>query len=84
VSDKTLIAIMTSVIFTIAVLISAGIHFVQRDRGGQREMTPPAFGAESGPYKVGSYRFWVIRHTDTGQRFVLVENGGSVALQPLK
>lgn len=57
------------------------------DRPIQAE-TPPkdvAFLIESGPDEIGWSRMWVVKHKETGQRFVFTErSSGGIFLTPLK
>jgi len=44
-----------------------------------------AFVVESGPDEIGWSRMWVVRHKETGQRFVFTERAsGGILLAPLK
>lgn len=50
----------------------------------QLEEPTPAFVIESGPEIIGWSRAWVIKHKETGRRFILTESPqGGTDMEPL-
>jgi len=81
--DKTNIPALAVLILIFAFIICA-CSYKKEPQSEGKVLENSAFVVESGPEMIGRSSFWVVKHKESGQRFIHVSSNVGIYSEPLK